>query len=122
MSAPPRKSIICGLIDTPPNTTAIFSFTGSGWASACTVCPTCAASSRVGTSISARTWRGPLRGRHQRLQQRQREGGRLAGAGLRRAQHIAAAQDGGNGLRLDGGRRGIAGLFDGAYEGGNQTQ
>jgi hypothetical protein len=25
MSAPPRKSIICGLIDTPPNSTEIFS-------------------------------------------------------------------------------------------------
>ena len=61
-------------------------------------------------------------GRHQRLQQRQRVGSRLAGTRLRRAQHVAAAQDGGNGGSLDGRRRGIAGLVDGTDQGGNQTQ
>ena len=61
-------------------------------------------------------------GRHQCLQQRQRVGGRLAGTRLRGAQHVAAAQDGGNGGRLDSRRRGIAGLLDGADQGGNQTQ
>ena len=50
-SAPPRKRIICGLIDTPPNTAQIFGRLGKWAASANKVPPTCAASSRVGTKI-----------------------------------------------------------------------
>jgi hypothetical protein len=45
--APPRSAIICGLIDTPPTATTIFSC----GASSCTPSPICAASSRVGARI-----------------------------------------------------------------------
>ena len=37
------------------------------------------------------------------MQDRQREGRRLAGAGLGDAQEVAAGEHAGNGLRLDGG-------------------
>jgi hypothetical protein len=47
---------------------------------------------------------GAFLGGGEMLQQRQREGGRLAGAGLGDAQHVAALQQGRNGTRLD--RRG----------------
>ena len=57
-SAPPRKPIICGLMETPPNTTATFTGWGRCWARLRTTSPTWAASSRVGTRISARTRRG----------------------------------------------------------------
>jgi hypothetical protein len=46
------------------------------------------------------------------LQQRQREAGGLAGAGLCRAEKIAAGEDDGDGLRLDGGGLGVALLGD----------
>ena len=52
---------------------------------------TCAASSRVGSRMSVRACghgRGPLEQR----QHRQDERGRLTGAGLRNAQHVAAAR------------------------------
>ena len=61
MSAPPRNAIICGLIDTPPNTIASFIGSASGRASARSVAPTCAASSRVGISTSACTRLGAWR-------------------------------------------------------------
>ena len=47
-------------------------------------------------------------GRQQFLRQRQSEGCRLAGAGLRQAEHVAAFHDEGNGLSLDGRRLVIA--------------
>jgi len=46
------------------------------------------------------------------LQYRQRESGRLAGAGLRCAEEIFACEDYGNGLRLDGGGLGVTLLGD----------
>jgi hypothetical protein len=49
--------------------------------------------------------RGAAAGRAQALQDRQHKGGRLAGAGLRTGQKIAAFEHGRNGLQLDGGRR-----------------
>ena len=61
-SAPPRKPIICGLMDTPPNTTATLSGAGRCWAKLRSTSPTWAASSRVGTSTRARTRRGALGG------------------------------------------------------------
>ena len=66
-----------------------------------TLSSTCAASSRVGVRISARIGDAAARVAlgagcgHQPLQHRQREAGRLAGAGLRAAQQVAARQDGG---------------------------
>ena len=52
MSAPPRKAIICGLIDTPPKIAVTRRFAGTAYADsdACT----CSASSRVGVSTSTR--------------------------------------------------------------------
>ena len=46
------------------------------------------------------------------LQYRQREGCRLAGAGLRCAEEISACEYYGNGLRLDGGGLGVTLLGD----------
>ena len=57
-SAPPRSPIICGLIETPPNTTAIFGTCGRRSPRLRSTSPTWAASSRVGTSTRARTRRG----------------------------------------------------------------
>ncbi len=45
-------------------------------------------------------------------QHRQREGGGLAGAGLRNAEHVAARKDVGDRLFLDGGRGGVTGCFN----------
>lgn len=45
-------------------------------------------------------------------QHRQDKGGGLAGAGLRDAENVAAGEGLGNRLRLDGGRRCVAGGFD----------
>ncbi len=58
----------------------------------------------------------------QRMQQRQRECGSLAGAGLRGAQHILAAQDGGNGSALDRGRLLIADFGHSIEQGGSKAQ
>ena len=55
MSAPPRKPIICGLIDTPPNTTVTLTGCASCRASNRATSPICTASSRVGTKIKALT-------------------------------------------------------------------
>ncbi len=59
-SAPPRRAIICGLMDTPPNTMAILGGCGRCWARLRSTSPTWAASSRVGTKTSARVRRGVL--------------------------------------------------------------
>lgn len=58
----------------------------------------------------------------QTLQYRQREAGGLAGAGLGAAQQIAAAEDGGDGLALNGRRGGIALGVDGAQQLGAQAK
>ena len=50
------------------------------------------------------------------LQQRQRESRGLAGAGLRRAEQVAAGEHDRNGLRLDGSGFGIALVGDGALQ------
>jgi len=52
-STPERSAFICGLIPTPPNTTAVLS--GKNSLNDFTFSSTCAASSRVGVKISART-------------------------------------------------------------------
>ena len=52
-SAPPRKAIICGLMETPPEATITFGLWGRAWAKLRTTSPTWAASSRVGTTINA---------------------------------------------------------------------
>ena len=56
------------------------------------------------------------------LQERQREAGGLAGAGLRGAEEVASRKDDGNGLRLDGGRFGIALLRDCAKQLGQEPE
>jgi hypothetical protein len=56
------------------------------------------------------------------MQHRQREGGSLARAGLRGAQHIPPLQRGGDRGRLDGGRGVIADGGDGFEQGGRQAQ
>ncbi len=53
---------------------------------------------------------------HQAVQQRQHEAGGLAGAGLGAAHDVAAREDGGDGLRLDGGGRGVAGFVHGTQQ------
>ena len=52
----------------------------------------------------------------QAMQDRQREAGGLAGAGLGAGQQVAACQYGGNRLRLDRGGRGVTVFGDGAYD------
>jgi hypothetical protein len=47
---------------------------------------------------------------HEAVHDGEEEGGGLAGAGLGAAEHVAAAGDDGNGLLLDRGRSGIAGV------------
>ena len=56
------------------------------------------------------------------LQQRQRETGGLAGAGLRARQNIASFEDERDALRLDGGRFGIALIRDSAEQLGRQAE
>ena len=51
------------------------------------------------------------------MQRRQHESGGLAGTGLRRNQQVASFDGGGNRLRLDGGRLGVAGLGKGFKQG-----
>ena len=58
--------------------------------------------------MAGRRMRGGVGLLGQPLQQRQREAGGLAGAGLRRAEQVAAGEDDGNRLRLDGGGGGVA--------------
>jgi hypothetical protein len=52
----------------------------------------------------------------QALQDRQREAGGLAGAGLRGGEQVAAGENDGDGLRLDGGGGGVALLGDSAEQ------
>jgi len=56
------------------------------------------------------------------LQERQREAGGLAGAGLRGAEQVASGEDDRDGLRLDGGGFGVAMLRDGAKQLGQQPE
>ena len=58
----------------------------------------------------------------QALEDREREGRRLAGAGLRDAEQVAAREDVRDRLRLDGRGLGVALLGDGAEEGLDQIQ
>ena len=67
---------------------------------------TWAASSRVGTSTSARSARGPV---EQAGEDRQQERGGLAGAGLGGGDQVAAREDHRDGLALDRGGLGVAG-------------
>ena len=90
-------------------------------------CSTCAASSRVGVTMSARTgWRAgewlPFALGGQPLQNGQGEAGGLAGAGLRGAEKVFAGQDDGDRLRLDGGGLGIALLGDSAEQLGAKAE
>jgi hypothetical protein len=64
----------------------------------------------------------PIRLRAEQLQHRQREAGGLARAGLCRAEKVAAGQDDGDGLRLDGGGFGVALLGDCAEQLGRQAE
>jgi hypothetical protein len=57
-----------------------------------------------------------VRFRRQILDQRQREAGGLAGAGLGGAEKVAAGQDDRDGLLLDGGRDGVSLVRDCADE------
>ena len=70
----------------------------------------CSASSRVGATIKRADLVELALG--QALQDGQHEGCGLAGAGLGQAQHVAAFEDDGDGLFLDGGGRGVAGGLD----------
>jgi hypothetical protein len=56
------------------------------------------------------------------LQDRQRKTGGLPGPGLRGGEEVAASEDGWNGLSLDRGRLGIAGIGNGTQQLGRQTQ
>jgi hypothetical protein len=58
----------------------------------------------------------PALRRAEQLQDRQREAGRLAGAGLRDAEKIAPRKYDGDGLRLDRGGNGVALLGDSAEQ------
>ena len=56
------------------------------------------------------------------LQEREREAGGLAGAGLGGAEEVAAGEDDGDGLGLDGRGLRIALLLDGAQQLGQQPE
>jgi len=56
------------------------------------------------------------------LEDRQREAGGLAGAGLRGAEKVAAGENDGDGLRLDRGGNGVALLADSAKQLGRQAK
>jgi len=56
------------------------------------------------------------------LQHRQREAGGLAGAGLGGGEQIAAGENDGDGLRLDGRGLGVALLGDGAEQLGRKAE
>ncbi len=58
----------------------------------------------------------------QALQHWQREGGRLAGAGLRAGQQVVACQHGGDGLGLDGSRAVVALFLHGTQNGRRELQ
>ncbi len=58
----------------------------------------------------------------QLVQQRQGEARRLAGAGLRAAHDVVAGQDDGNGLGLDRGGFGVAGIMHGPEDFGRQPE
>jgi hypothetical protein len=62
------------------------------------------------------------RERRQALQQREREAGGLPGAGLRGAEKVAAREDEGNGLGLDGGGLGVALFCDCAKQLGQEPE
>jgi hypothetical protein len=57
-----------------------------------------------------------------KLEDRQREAGGLAGAGLRGAKKVAAGKNDGDGLRLDRGGNGVALLADSAKQLGRQAK
>ena len=100
MSAPPRSAIICGLMETPPNSHRDLERHRQVLRQAAHRSRRPAPPARASAPGPARAAGAavPRRSRRQPLQQRQREGRRLAGAGLGRAQHVAALQD-----RRDGG-------------------
>ena len=126
MSTPCLSCLICGLMPTPPKTTArvqvgvlavdadAFLDLGSQFAG------------RRQHQRADRARGGAVggRGRRQRqaLQQRQREAGGLAGAGLGAGQQVAAGQHDRDGLRLDRRRDGVAGFGHGANERVGQTE
>jgi hypothetical protein len=58
----------------------------------------------------------------EQLQHRQGEAGGLAGAGLRGGEKIAAGENDGDGLRLDGGGLGVALLGDSAEQLGGKAE
>jgi hypothetical protein len=60
--------------------------------------------------------------RREALQHREHEAGGLAGAGLGGGEQVAAPEDDGDGLRLDGGGLGITLLRDGAKQLGQQPE
>ncbi len=62
------------------------------------------------------------RERREALQQRQREAGGLAGAGLSGAEKVLAREDDGDCLRLDGGGSYVTLLRDGAKQLGQQPE
>ena len=66
--------------------------------------------------------RGGTRMARQSLDQRQREAGGLAGAGLRAAHDVEALQDDRDGLLLDRGRGGVTGFCNGTLQLGNQPE
>ena len=122
ISQPLRSALICGLMLTPPNT----------WIGA----------QLQVFAVVARAL-GDLRGEfarrreHQRarraagavrrigrepLQNRQHEAGGLAGAGLRAGEHIAARENRGNRLQLDGGRRVVAFIGDSTQQFGQEPE
>ena len=61
-------------------------------------------------------------GGHEPLEQRQRESGRLAGAGLCAGHDVAAGENDGNDFGLDGSRLGIALFLDSTQQRGRKAE
>ena len=81
---------------------------------------TCMANSRVGSRMSTRG--GPCLVLAEEREDGQREGRRLARAGLRGTDEVLAGQHDGHGAFLDGRRRGVAGGLRAAQDGVGQAE
>ena len=104
MSQPWRALSICGFSDTPPKIdqraqVAVLAVVDDALRNLCGELARRREHQRARIASAAGA---------QLLQQRQRESGGLAGAGLRASEYVAAGENGGNGLGLDGGGNGVA--------------
>ena len=123
MSIPRRRACDCGPWLTPPKTMACLRAVCLPYAPKLSAI--WEASSRVGVSTRTRMGRRPVPFQGvplEAVQDREREGGRLPGAGLRAADQVLPLEHDGDRLLLDGGRDGVLLLRDGAEDLGAEPE